>query len=282
MDARLLPYLDQSPLQDLIDFREPVPGGRPLGFHNPAAYVSVPTYLCPSDPAPDGAEVKFGRFSFGTDLKGTNYPVNSGSGAYEEGVKAYYDPAFPTDGPFYFDSSMPFAGLRDGVTNTLLASECVRGLGVDLTDTPRESLSRPYAVAASLSAGRGRVGEVPGGVDPMFTEAEARAAADWRGDRGYPWIWGRASATLFNAALGPDSDTPDAFAHSRGWFAARSYHPGGVNAALADGSVAFASDSIDADTWRAFSTRAGGEVTEGLWATAGGLPSPGVACAVRP
>jgi prepilin-type processing-associated H-X9-DG protein len=39
-----------------------------------------------------------------------------------------------------------------------------------------------------------------------------------------------------------------------------SYHPGGVNMLLADGSVRFARNSIDGMTWRALSTIAGGEV----------------------
>jgi prepilin-type processing-associated H-X9-DG protein len=42
--------------------------------------------------------------------------------------------------------------------------------------------------------------------------------------------------------------------------AARSYHPGGVNVAFADGTVRFIKDSINATTWRAVGTKAAGEV----------------------
>lgn len=42
--------------------------------------------------------------------------------------------------------------------------------------------------------------------------------------------------------------------------AARSYHPGGVNAVYADGSVRFAKNSIDLNAWRALSTTRGSEV----------------------
>ena len=41
--------------------------------------------------------------------------------------------------------------------------------------------------------------------------------------------------------------------------AASSYHSGGVNVCLADGSVRFVSDNIDFRTWQAMGTRAGGE-----------------------
>ena len=42
--------------------------------------------------------------------------------------------------------------------------------------------------------------------------------------------------------------------------AARSYHPGGANAVMVDGSVHFYKDSIALNVWRALGTRAGGEV----------------------
>jgi len=44
--------------------------------------------------------------------------------------------------------------------------------------------------------------------------------------------------------------------------AARSAHPGGVNAALADASVRFIQESINITTWRALASRAGGEVVD--------------------
>lgn len=42
--------------------------------------------------------------------------------------------------------------------------------------------------------------------------------------------------------------------------AARSAHPGGVNAALADASVRFIQESVDLQTWRALASRSGSEV----------------------
>src|SRR5262249_20226061 len=45
--------------------------------------------------------------------------------------------------------------------------------------------------------------------------------------------------------------------------AARSKHNGGVNVALADGSVRFIADTVNLFTWRALGTRAGGETFSG-------------------
>jgi prepilin-type processing-associated H-X9-DG protein len=48
-----------------------------------------------------------------------------------------------------------------------------------------------------------------------------------------------------------------------GAITARSYHPGGVNSLLADGSVRFVKSTIDGSTWRALGTIAGSEVISG-------------------
>jgi prepilin-type processing-associated H-X9-DG protein len=42
-----------------------------------------------------------------------------------------------------------------------------------------------------------------------------------------------------------------------------SYHPGGVNLLMGDGSVRFIKDSIALNVWRGLSTRNGGEVLSG-------------------
>jgi prepilin-type processing-associated H-X9-DG protein len=46
--------------------------------------------------------------------------------------------------------------------------------------------------------------------------------------------------------------------------AASSYHSGGVNVCMADGSVHFVSDSISFPTWQAIGTKAGNEPVSGL------------------
>jgi prepilin-type processing-associated H-X9-DG protein len=44
------------------------------------------------------------------------------------------------------------------------------------------------------------------------------------------------------------------------WASARSRHPGGVNAAMADGSVRFVIDEVNPATWQALCTKGGDEV----------------------
>lgn len=47
--------------------------------------------------------------------------------------------------------------------------------------------------------------------------------------------------------------------------AARSYHAGGVNATMADGSVHFFADAIDASVWISLASIAGNETIDGKW-----------------
>lgn len=254
VQARLLPFVDQTALQSLIDFNQPVLAGSPLGFST-TTKTPISLLMCPSDPAPLKVTL-----TFGADLAGTNYMANSGSGTSVAGSTAFYDPAFPTDGLFWFDSRIRFADITDGASNTLLMAEALRGPGTDLSSTPIASLPKPYNVSASLSTGRSRVGTSPGGVSPMYSESDISTATAWKGDRGFPWIWAQASATLFNGYLGPNSMLPDAYSHNRGWFAARSTHAGTVNAGMADGSVRSVSNNIDLTVWRGLSTRSGSEL----------------------
>jgi hypothetical protein len=50
----------------------------------------------------------------------------------------------------------------------------------------------------------------------------------------------------------------------RQYFAARSHHRGGINAARCDGTVAFYNDDIDPIAWRALSSAAGGETNTNI------------------
>ncbi|MDG3008326.1 DUF1559 family PulG-like putative transporter [Paludisphaera mucosa] len=253
MQARLLPHLEQAALQGLVDFNQPVlQVGSPLSIHPAsmtAARTIVGTFLCPSD----GQSPRYSGY-VGSDVVGANYVANFGTG-----LQTYYDPAFVSDGVFWMPHQCRLAELTDGTSNTIAMSECLLGVGTDRTG-PASSISRPYRFAANASTGRSRTLASPGGVSPTLTDADALSATSWRADRGSPWIWGQASATLFNAYLPPNAVVPDTFSHNRGWFAARSNHPGGVNALFCDGHVQFVNDSVNLATWRGLATRSGGEV----------------------
>jgi prepilin-type processing-associated H-X9-DG protein len=94
------------------------------------------------------------------------------------------------------------------------------------------------------------------------------APTTWNGSqrRGFTWASGEMRCASYNHYYPPNSSNFDcvnndlttftAFA----WRTARSRHTGGVNILFGDGSVHFVTDSVDINTWRGMSTRAGGEV----------------------
>ena len=58
----------------------------------------------------------------------------------------------------------------------------------------------------------------------------------------------------------PSCNTSAAYGVIDSFIAASSFHPGGVNVLLMDGSVRFIKSSINLSVWNALGTRAGGEV----------------------
>ena len=72
--------------------------------------------------------------------------------------------------------------------------------------------------------------------------------------------------TYFYTSAPPNSRVPDcgmsAINDGLGIYAARSYHPGGVNAAMADGSIRWFTSGTNVTMWRSLGTRAGQEIAE--------------------
>src|SRR5690606_2114558 len=78
----------------------------------------------------------------------------------------------------------------------------------------------------------------------------------------YYGTWSGALPEVEEAAariLSHSGHTPNEFAHPEDW---GSFHTGGAQFVLGDGHVRFISENIDINTFRALSTRAGGEVVD--------------------
>ena len=103
------------------------------------------------------------------------------------------------------------------------------------------------------------------------TQYVATNTANISGGHGHDWGVGGMGATLFNTIVTPNNPQYPWSAcrtdcnggcdgASMDYSNAQSYHPGGVNTLLADGSVRFIKDSIAMQTWWGLGTRAGTEV----------------------
>jgi prepilin-type N-terminal cleavage/methylation domain-containing protein/prepilin-type processing-associated H-X9-DG protein len=139
------------------------------------------------------------------------------------------------------------ASIADGTSNTILISETDIGPGSDFPNFKKIlgglTLSVTTMQAVDCEARRGSNGE--------YNATSANLGAGIAGNR-----WGQSSmmTTLFTATLPPNSPSCSASSNQQlgfsasGIVSASSRHPGGVNVALADASVRFISETINAKT----------------------------------
>ncbi len=184
----------------------------------------VDGFTCPSDGSQPALGGSGGYRSGASGFQG-NYVVCSGN-------RIMYYGTTDLNGMFFRRSAVNFADVIDGTSNTLMASEgIVRG--------------------SANTGGWGGAGGYWGGAPHAaygFTTLEPPNTP--LADR----VYSCKSTTWPQAPCLSTAGTND----HRNF--ARSYHPGGVNAALADGAVRFISDTIDLTTYHALGTRRLGEV----------------------
>ncbi len=232
VQAKLLPYLEQSNVQDLLDFGRPLLSGppwRPTVDPGMAEIVGtrISVFECPSDSGDVYYEAN------GTRWAGGNYMANAGPG-----VDFTYCSRGDNRGLFWRGSAIRIGDIRDGTTNTIFVSETLFGNPrVDMdhlfdaqTQTKRVSGGGPCSVSAD--------------------ELAARSASRYEGRRAGQWVRNITYHTFINGYYPPNSDFPDVAHHGESLMGARSRHPGGAHIALSDGSVRFVSESVDLPTWR--------------------------------
>ncbi len=168
------------------------------------------------------------------------------------------------DGAFCPNRGFRLTDFTDGLSNTLGASE-VKSYTNRLNGTPN-TLVFPFPPPPPSS--------------PGDLSAYSLAAFDPTRHTHAEWVDGKVHETGFTTVFPPntvvaytsggttyDVDFITATEPSPGdTYAAvtsRSYHTGGVNALLMDGSVRFVSNGVTPATWRALGTRSGGEVISG-------------------
>jgi prepilin-type N-terminal cleavage/methylation domain-containing protein/prepilin-type processing-associated H-X9-DG protein len=220
----ILPYMEQSNIFNLFNFTDSNFGARNYSF----AGITITALLCPSDGlVANGDPILLAAYTSDGNPPPTNprqgmssYASNAGMWAVYNGPCLYSfvtpgppNPDFPLEqatatGTIYTHSCTRLAAITDGTSNTMLFSE------------------RPYGLIAS---------------DPA--SAANAASNDYWSNDGY---WGHAN---FDTSFSPNAlrKNKSFFDAGQWWLAieaAGSFHPGGVNVSMADGSVRFIKDTI--------------------------------------
>ncbi|MGH7202751.1 MAG: DUF1559 domain-containing protein, partial [Planctomycetaceae bacterium] len=247
--ARLLPYIDQAGLQNLIDW------SRPYGEQPNVAKFRVPIYLCPSeindrsrlDPSPNFPNFTHYPLSYAMNV-GTWFVFDRNTGRGGDGA------THPNGriGPQHF---------TDGMSNTLGFAEV--------------KAWNPYL----RNGGNPSTLGVPIPDDPADVAA---LGGDFKSNSGHTeWVDGHAHQSGFTTTFTPNTIVPyenGGTVHDINFtscresldgcetgvtyavITSRSYHEGTVHVLLMDGAVRSVSENLDLQLWRNLGSRNDGQV----------------------
>ncbi len=252
--AQLLSYLEGGNFFNAINFSYASETGQlPYPANTTVEQASIAVFLCPSDGQPRVVA------AFG----GTNYQTNSGTGTINNGNFNIVAGAQLPDGPFYNTSSVRFAAIVDGLSNTAAFSETIMGSNVNTSPgtAPPANFKRQFALFNNA-------GYLTGSLSPtLFLPPNTSLAVcntpdQWSGDRGREWSRGSFFMSSYNHFYPPNSQYPDCTDAGRNAAVCgpRSFHPGGANVLFLDGHVQFIKNTVSLPTFRAIATIQGGEI----------------------
>ena len=246
--VRLFPYIEQGALAEIMQsywsYACGNTGAKPAALL-PVYQTAIASWQCPSDPtatSPFNANHQCGSSANNATYARISYAANLGIGPMEGSLvppsrlEGGLSASERVEGVFGVNRGARISAITDGTSNTLMLCELICGgectiRCVQVYDegpvfmqdcTPNDLTPDLTRWCDSADANQGLAPCAPG------------------------------SGTYGGGILGNN--------FNRVVHTARSRHPGGVNAALCDGSVRFISESIALCTWQWLGTPAGGEV----------------------
>jgi prepilin-type N-terminal cleavage/methylation domain-containing protein/prepilin-type processing-associated H-X9-DG protein len=269
--ASMLPFLEQTAIYNSINFNfgcEDSSGTLPYLVNSTGTNAKLAAFCCPSDP---NAGVPDHNNTSNTN----NYYACVGTTMNWSGIStstSLTTPSinWPSTGLFTMQRPYGIRDAVDGTTNTIAFAEAVVG---------NQSL-QPRQRHIGMT-GVGSMGTAATLLDAQQNSTAAVAAINacnqaWTSgsgsvdkQRGENWAHGCMDMTLFNTITQPNQfndEWTNCSSISSGALSnisnSDSYHSGGVNVLMGDGSVKFIKDSINRLTWWALGTRANGEIVD--------------------
>jgi prepilin-type N-terminal cleavage/methylation domain-containing protein/prepilin-type processing-associated H-X9-DG protein len=251
--AQLLPYLEQTPIYNAINFCYP-PEDSAIGqaISNTVMLVKINSFLCPSD---SNAGKSF---------------INSYYGSL--GSSVGYITQTQSSGLFAQSICNSIAAVNDGTSNSVAFSERLVG-------SPNQPDHYPGNGMDNVGPGSGLWWSYDAQTNiPGLTTTLNLCNAAWQANintmscynsAGEYWAWGTPGMTLFNTIVPPASTQypwnscrsgcSGCGTDSSNIVNATSRHPGGCNVMMADGSVRFVKSSVSLLVWMQLGTISGGE-----------------------
>ncbi len=228
----LAPFIEQDNWGKLINYDlsfSTNPSNDPNHTQEMARRHKIPLFACPSDvglqqnewDSPQWCRI---RGNYVVNFGNTNYGQRSIGGAHGLQFKG---------APFTFKVPQKFSDITDGLSNTLMMSECIV-----ITEDHPLTWGGPLSDFTTSLGGQAFEGYLTPNSPTPDSEARVLPPREF-------WNGNKINESLVDTLLQV--------------FAARSKHPGGVNASMCDGSVHFFTDGISWDVWQALSSAQGGE-----------------------
>jgi prepilin-type N-terminal cleavage/methylation domain-containing protein/prepilin-type processing-associated H-X9-DG protein len=262
----LLPYVDQAPLYNQIESGDPsttppVPPGGAAPWSGWTVWQrQIPAYRCPSDPG------------FNTTRGICNYAFSMG-----DYVGAANRDDREVNGLFARSTTYNIRDIPDGTSNTLAFGERVAAtFGIN----GRPGADIREGIIVNVAAIQTNPGACLAAAAAISNAGRYTNTATVKGRFSSIWQDGQPENVAFHAVLPPNGPSciNDGNGNADGainLMAASSYHEGGVQCLMADGSVRFITENIDTGNlgvansrngpsphgvWGALGTKRGGEV----------------------
>jgi prepilin-type processing-associated H-X9-DG protein len=267
----ILPQLELGTMFNAFNFSQGIDetNSNPWTIVNTTVSLSqVAVFVCPSDQY--AGEQQTNEYTTATN----SYYYSVGTSTYltNAGSTTWPAPApmatLPTTGMFAFQQSYRFQDVLDGLSNTIALAESTVG-------NPNAVLGKPNIGLVNIgAAGPAAQFYDASGVNRAATNAGlAGCSAAWVGQtgtidnqRGKTWAHGSMAFTMIQTVTTPNSVQWTYCSGSNGSGSAAtfsesdSYHAGGVNVLLGDGSVRFVKNTINQVVWMALGTKGNGEI----------------------